>query len=139
MTTPVAGYIVSLGQDGSVRTQDIGFEIAVAHDPELAEEVTVDHELTDIAKQELQALAHKGHVADGKLIMKEEIAEGHITWKSLKLFLAGLGGNYPVLFFSIWLSGFILSEFSHIFGIWFLGYWGTQYEIHPPSEVNEIL
>ncbi|KAF8886219.1 P-loop containing nucleoside triphosphate hydrolase protein [Gymnopilus junonius] len=138
LATPVAGYIISLGQDGTVQTQDVNLESAVWN-PKLAEGITLDSEIPDMANQELQALAHKTPgVNDGKLIMKEDIAEGHITWKSLKLFFSGLGGKYQGLFFSIWLSGFVLALWGNTFQIWFLGYWGTQYENHPPSEVHDI-
>ena len=32
--------------------------------------------------------------SDGKLILAEEIVEGRITWKALKLFVHGLGGEH---------------------------------------------
>ncbi|KAF8966510.1 multidrug resistance-associated ABC transporter [Flammula alnicola] len=105
-------------------------------DPKLAAEAEHDHEALEIGYEEVPSLALKETPVDGKLIVAEDIAEGHITWKSLKLFLTALGGDYPLIFFSIWMSGFLLTDWVNTFQVWFLGYWGSQYESHPPSEVN---
>ncbi len=72
----------------------------------------------------------------GRLTVAEEITEGRIRWKSIKLYLAALGGNHPVVFFSLWAAGFLLTDWVNTFQTWFLGYWGSQYEKHPASEIN---
>lgn len=136
LATPIAEFIVSLGQDGSVRTRENDLNMSLAHDPDLAKELELDSQKVDVANQELLSLAKKDTASNGKLIMKEEIAEGHITWKSIKLFLSGLGGNYPFVFFSLWLSGIMLTDWITTLQVWFLGYWGSQYEGHAPSEVH---
>ncbi|KAH9480738.1 ATP-binding cassette transporter abc4 [Psilocybe cubensis] len=136
LATPIAEYIVSLAQDGSVKARDNDIAMAIAHDPDLAKEMELDGQRLDVANQEVTSLAKKDTPSNGKLIMKEEIAEGHVTWKSIKLFLSGLGGNYPFVFFSLWLSGNILTDWITTLQTWFLGYWGSQYENHAPSEVH---
>ena len=139
LAQPVANYVVSLGADGSVQAQGVDIDSAVTNNRELASLMVEDRQMTDIAKQELPELAHKVAPLDGKLIMKEEVAEGQITWKSLKLILSALGGNHPALFFTVWLSTLSLAELSHTLSVWFLGHWGSQYEVSRPSEVNELL
>ncbi|KDR83054.1 hypothetical protein GALMADRAFT_238844 [Galerina marginata CBS 339.88] len=139
LLTPVAEFIVSIGQDGTVQTQGVDPEAALAIDPALAAEAELVREETEIANQEVTSLAKKEAPADGKLVVAEEIVKGHITWKSVKLFLTALGGDYPLVFFSLWLSGFFATNGVKTFQIWFLGYWGSQYEGHDPSEVHVSL
>jgi hypothetical protein len=61
-----------------------------------------------------------------------------VTWDSMKLYFSGLGGDYPLMFFSIWISVTFLTDWVNTFQVWFLGYWGSKYENHTPSEVNPI-
>ncbi|KAF8963030.1 multidrug resistance-associated ABC transporter [Flammula alnicola] len=116
LVSPVAKFIVSIGQDGAIKTQGMDIETSLASDPTLA--------------------AEKEAPADGKLVLAEEIAKGHVTWKSLKLFLSGLGGDHPLIFLSFWISGYLIANLVRAFQVWFLGYWGSQYETHHPSEVR---
>ena len=107
---------------------------ALARDATLAAEVKHDEEVTAIGQEEIPAEPKKP--ADGKLIVAEEIVEGHITWRSFKLLLGSLGGGHPILFFVTCVLALLLNEWSITFQTWFLGYWGSQYETHPASEVN---
>ncbi|KAF9564162.1 P-loop containing nucleoside triphosphate hydrolase protein [Agrocybe pediades] len=75
-------------------------------------------------------------LSEGKLVVAEEIVEGHIKWKSMQLLLSALGGNHPITFFLIWLSGMIIAELLLTLQPWFLGVWGSQYEKMAPSDVN---
>lgn len=76
---------------------------------------------------------------DGKLIVAEEVAQGHVTWKSIMLLIKNIGGDHPVFFFSFVIILFIIAECGVALTSWFLGYWGTQYERHNPSQVNDAL
>lgn len=140
LAAPIAHFIVSLNSDGTLHTQGNEIDEAIANDPIIAREVEIDNEIMAIAQQEVPSLTHKNHSrVDGKLIMKEETVEGHVTWKSIKLFLSGLGGNHPVLFYVLWTSGIALTDWLWTFQVWFLGHWGSQYENHAPSEVPASL
>jgi len=75
---------------------------------------------------------------DGKLILAEEIEEGHVSWRAIKLYFKGLGGTAPLLFVVVWVGGWFLLEVCTIFSVWFLGYWGTQYEKKQPGEVSTV-
>lgn len=136
---PVAHFIVSIGQDGVVRSQSVDPEVSLAKDLVLAAEEEIVLEETEIENQAVDALAKKEAPSQGKLVVAEEIAKGHVTWKSVKLFLSGLGGDYPFIFYSLWISGFMASNWVRTFQTWFLGYWGSQYENHDPSEVRVSL
>jgi ABC-type methionine transport system ATPase subunit len=88
LTAPLADFVVSLGPDGRVRAQgsvadvlarDAAFEQEMAHDREvLAEAATAP----DAPGEPAAADAAAKPASDGKLIMKEEIAEGHVSWSA---------------------------------------------------------
>ena len=126
--------MVSIGQDGIVRSHDIEYlGTAIANEPAVASES--EH---FPRTEEIKPTFRKENSTDGKLVVAEEIAEGHVTWKSVKLYLSGLGGDYPLMFFSIWISASFITDWMDTFQVWFLGYWGTQYETHAPSEVDAL-
>ena len=116
---------------------DVGTNIAAAleSDPVPAHMVDTEQQESDMGKQVVDTV-NKEEWKDGKLILAEEIVEGRITWKALKLYLDGLGGNHPFLFAAVWISGILATHLAINFGIWFLGYWGSQYDTHHPEEVR---
>ena len=111
------------------------FSTTLANDRNITSEVEHSPN-TDV--EEVKSAIKKANPTDGKLVIAEEIAEGHVTWKSMKLFFSGLGGDYPLVFFSIWVSAAFLRGWVNTFQVWFLGYWGSKYENHTSSEVNPI-
>ena len=127
---------MSLGQDGIIRSQSVNSEVSLYEDPSLPAEAEVNREILETGNEGIPLLTNK---VEGKLIVAEEIAKGHVTWKSIKLFLTGLGGDHPLIFFSLWLTGNLLNDWVNTFQVWFLGFWGSQYENHPPSEVRATL
>jgi hypothetical protein len=128
--------VVSIDLNGIPR--DVGTDIAAAleSDPVLAHSADTAQQESDIEKQVVDAVNKDERKLDGKLILAEEIAEGRITWEALKLYLDGLGGNHPFLFATVWIAGFLATHVAVNLGIWFLGYWGSQYENHHPEEVR---
>ena len=128
--------MVSIDQDGSVRSHGVEhFGTALVNDQTLTSEV--EHGPRTVV-QEVKPAIKKANPTDGKLVIAEEIAEGRVTWKSMKLYFSGLGGDYPLMFFSTWISVTLLTDCVNTFQVWFLGYWGSKYENHSPSEVNPI-
>jgi hypothetical protein len=136
LTAPIADFVVSIGLDGI--PHDVGTDIAAAleSDPVLAREVDAEQEESAIEEQVVDAVNKEEQKSDGKLILAEEIVEGRITWRSFKLYLDGLGGDHPFLFITVWMAGLLATNVALSFGIWFLGYWGSQYENHRPEEVD---
>ena len=128
--------MVSIGQDGTVRSQEIEhLGTALANEPPVAPE---PEGFLRTVIDEVKPTIKKDSSTDGKLVVAEEIAKGHVTWKSVKLYLSALGGDYPLMFFFIWISASFLTDWMDAFQVWFLGYWGTQYETHLPSEVDAL-
>jgi len=135
LASTVADFIVSLGIDGSVCAQEADAKGLVDNNPNLANEALFNSGARDIGTEEIP-LPDPDTKLDGKLISKEEIAEGHVTWKSLKLFLSGLGGNQPLMFFFLWMTSILITDTMNTFQVWFLGYWGSQYKERDPSTVD---
>ena len=122
-----------IGQDGTVRSHEIE-HLGTA----LTNETPVAPEIERFPRKAIEEVKPTESSTDGKLIVAEEIAKGHVTWKSVKLYLSGLGGDYSLIFFSIWISVSFSTDLMDTFQVWFLGYWGTQYETHTPFEVNAL-
>lgn len=143
----MAEYIVTIGIDGSITAKGNDLKAALASDKKLAAEAQKDAEIVANAESELTSTSHSAEsqppaaqaatkAPDGKLMVAEEIVEGHVTWKSLKLLFTGLGGNHPILFFVTCVAGLAITDWCSTFQTWFLGYWAGQYETRPGSEVN---
>jgi hypothetical protein len=84
MAAPVADFVVSLGADGRVRSRG-SVEQALARDSALKRELAQEERA--LQKAEAREADGEGAPApaaeargDGKLIMKEEVAEGHVSW-----------------------------------------------------------
>lgn len=138
LAVPVSSYIVSIASNGSILTQSKevdNIENTLEHGIELNAESSRDLQVLSVESYPLYEAKEK-RSDHGRLTVAEEITEGRIRWKSIKLYLAALGGHHPVVFFSVWATGFLLTDWVNTFQTWFLGYWGSQYEKHPPSEVN---
>ena len=135
LAIPVAQHVMSIDQDGTVRSHGVEhFNTTLGNDHTLTSEVKDDLR-ADV--EEVKPAIKNANITDGKLVIAEEIAKGHITWKSMKLYFSGLGGDNPLMFFSIWISVTFLTDWVNTFQVWFLGYWGSKYENHT-SEVNPI-
>jgi hypothetical protein len=122
MAEPLANYVVSLGLNGHVHSHSSIAE-ALATDKVLAEELNKDQEVLAKKTNEIDALPATKTKADGKLIVAEEIEEGHVSWDALKFYFHGLGGNHALLFFILVLTGLGLEQLLNAFRTWFLGYW----------------
>ena len=133
----MANFIVSIGTDGKVRSQGNQVTLAAKLDPKLAKELELDEAATALGG-EVEETPSKG-AGESKLTVAEEIVEGRVTWHSFKLLLFGLGGDYPILFCVVVVIALILDYSSHNLQTWYLGYWGSQYESHPASEVPVYL
>lgn len=121
-----------------MQTQGTDIETALARDPVLASKIAQDKVEVETSPEKTSNLP-KEVSSNGKLVVAEEIVEGHIALKSLRLFLSALGGHHPSLFFVSWILAVILSRCVLILRVWFLGVWGSQYESKDPSEVNLTL
>jgi len=131
LTGPVADFVVSLSNDGSIKTSE-GQELKAA--------LKTSPSAMEVAEEEVRGPdinPDKATLeAEGKLVVAEEIVEGHIKWKSMKLLLSALSGEHPATFIFLWISGLVLAEFFLTLQPWFLGVWGSQYEKMAPSDIK---
>ncbi|KAH7913221.1 hypothetical protein BJ138DRAFT_1059515 [Hygrophoropsis aurantiaca] len=136
MASPIAHFMVSLGAGRVVSHGSIA-EV-IAKDDKLAAELAKDQEIVERESETIEADTQiKTEVkADGKLVVAEEILVGRVSWAAFKLYLIGLGGDYPLLFWIIFLGLMGMTDLINTIQTWFLGYWASQYEIQPASEVK---
>ncbi|KAF5346100.1 hypothetical protein D9757_014021 [Collybiopsis confluens] len=137
LVRPIAKFVVTV-KDGRVTSQST-LEQAISDDEALAVEVERDEEAVDRARDEIdpQPAPNEPSGKDGKLILKEEVELGHVSWAALKLFFASMGGNHVALFFIGFFGLFFASELSENAQTYFLGYWARQYsKVDDPSQVH---
>ncbi|KAF7306575.1 ATP-binding cassette transporter [Mycena indigotica] len=136
MAKPIASYVVSMDVDGTIHSHGSITE-ALAHDEVLAEELSKDEKNLDEKTDGVDpAAAPVEPKSDGKLIVAEEVEEGHVSMDSLKLYIRGLAGNHPTFFVLACLLGLGSSQLSLTSQSWYLGRWAEQYDIVPPSQVD---
>ncbi|KLO19974.1 P-loop containing nucleoside triphosphate hydrolase protein [Schizopora paradoxa] len=136
MTVPIAQYVVSLGIDGRVVSQGTVSE-TLAKDDEMRKEA-IESELAEKKADEVEATEgkeeKKPNDGAGKLVMAEEVAEGHVSFKSVKLYLFNLGG---IPFWVCFAGGILLCDMFNIIQTWWLGHWAREYEIiSDPSSIS---
>ncbi|KAJ3772853.1 hypothetical protein FB446DRAFT_788322 [Lentinula raphanica] len=135
ITRPIAGFVVAI-RDGRIESQGTVLE-ALGHDFALAEEARKEQQV--IAKSDGEGHAQplaEVQKADGKLIVAEEIQEGHVSWSAVKMYLTSMGGRYSWTFFLAFIFAMLITEIFNATHNWFLGYWASQYETHDPASVS---
>ncbi|KAH7912982.1 hypothetical protein BJ138DRAFT_1225912, partial [Hygrophoropsis aurantiaca] len=144
MTSTISHFVVSLGSNGRIISQG-SISDAIAKDGKLAEEIAREQEAIEEAIDQESIVDATDEVdvqpavvpdAPGKLVVAEEILEGHISWPAFKLYLASLGGQYPLLFWVVFIGFMVITDLFDSVQTWFLGYWASQYEDHTPAEVK---
>jgi len=137
MVVPIADFVVSLSSDGRIATRGT-IEEALKKNKKLMTETTESQEIAEKAEEDVDAIDPAQKVADNtnssKLVVAEEVALGHISWRALKIYLGAMGG--PV-FWTISLVGLFATDFFNTLSSWYLGYWTSQYEGRSPSEVSD--
>lgn len=136
MASPIAHFMISLGVDGRIVSQG-SVSDALAQDKNLIAEVAKDSMAMEKVNEGVDCKEQKDQVAkgDGKLTVAEEIQEGHVSWKALKLFFIGLGGAHPFLFWIVFLCGLLFTDVINSAQTWWLGFWASQYDRQKASEV----
>lgn len=119
MVSEVADYIVSLGPNGRIISQG-SIDDALRSNPKLQAEVEVERQLETQAAPVIEdpnAMAGS-QKPNGKLMVAEEVALGHIGWPALRLFLLALGGTG---FWLAYLAGFLLANLVVLLQTYWLG------------------
>ncbi|KAI0685987.1 hypothetical protein BC835DRAFT_1420713 [Cytidiella melzeri] len=135
MAGPLADFVVSLNTDGHIVSQG-SVSDAIAKDSKLVEEIKHEEEAVELDESEDATEDKPVEEKKGKLVVAEEIAHGHVSWAAFKLFLSGLSGKYPLVFWVGWIGGMGLSELFDVSEMWWLGYWARQYTYTDPKTVS---
>ncbi|WVQ79115.1 hypothetical protein IAT38_001210 [Cryptococcus sp. DSM 104549] len=130
LAAPVAEFIITLNENGSVHSQGRVDEGALSDDEleeaEQAEQKEVQEAGADLTKPEEAKTA-------AKLVQAEEKSEGRISRKALFAFFSTFGG--PVfwsLYFGLLIGGQAMSSFE----TYWLGRWARAYEMTDPRQVS---
>ncbi|KAI5122631.1 hypothetical protein M0805_008718 [Coniferiporia weirii] len=141
LTAPIASHVIDLGGDGSVSAQGSVSEV-LKKDSQLRAQIEKEREeISKVVEDKLENEKVEGKAgADvanakkdaGKLVIKEEKAMGRVETAAIMLYVRGVGGP---LAWALVLGTRLLALLAIIFQTWFMGYWSSQYEKHPSSEI----
>ncbi|KAI0640442.1 P-loop containing nucleoside triphosphate hydrolase protein [Trametes meyenii] len=137
IVSPIVDFVVDMGSDGRILSQGT-LANALARDSKLLREVNEENEEIEKAENEVDSEKPEDATAKqtaGKLVVAEEMEDGHVGWSAMKLFIGNMARK-PVLFWCIYLSGHVIRHTISNFQTWYLGYWASQYETHAPEEVS---
>ncbi|KAJ3801154.1 hypothetical protein GGU11DRAFT_770568 [Lentinula aff. detonsa] len=135
VTRPIAGFVVAI-KEGRIESQGTVLE-ALGRDSVLAEEARKEQQVIDKAGDKVdEQFPVEEPKTDGKLIVAEEIQEGHVNWSAVKMYLTSMGGQYSWTFFLAFILAMFMTEIFNAVYTWFLGYWASQYETHDPASVS---
>ncbi|KAF9560868.1 P-loop containing nucleoside triphosphate hydrolase protein [Agrocybe pediades] len=132
---PVADAIVSINLNGDISMTRRNVEGSVASIEPLRE--APGTQAINSVKEGGTSL-RASSTARGKLVVNEEVAQGHLSWNSVELLLSALGGRYSVIFFAFWISFIVAEQVVSTLQLWFLGLWGLQYDLKDGLEVNAL-
>lgn len=149
MARPIADYVVSFDLEGRLThgvVQDI-----LSHDQSFAGALLEDTAEDIGAGVELDAMVLDRpamSTSKGKLVLKEEVAEGHVTWSArmyrptptnmfplsspthsyiiVKLFFTTFGGTHSILAWSFFLATMVLTQGLATIQTWLLGRWADE-------------
>jgi len=137
LVEPIATLIVTT--DGTGRVQALGNDIStVKKDLTMLSDPLAqgsDLGLLPGEPNTLQAKVSQTESLKGKLVFKEEVAKGRVSWGALQLFLKNLSG-FPTTYLIGWVSLLIAFQVLIVWSMWFMIQWTSQYEIHEPEDVQ---
>lgn len=81
MVSPIASFVVSLGSDGRIASQGSVSEAMLKSEEMVKEEKESEDAIKRAEQEEIEGdPAEAKPKSDGKLVVAEEIAEGHVSW-----------------------------------------------------------
>ncbi|KAH9886263.1 P-loop containing nucleoside triphosphate hydrolase protein [Cubamyces lactineus] len=140
MVSPIADFVVSMGSDGRILSQG-SLLSALERDSKLLQELKEEQEEIRKAEGEIDADDEDkfeddaAKQATGKLVVAEEMEDGHVGWSALKLFLGNMSKR-PYVFWLVYVGTHAVRQCINNFQTWYLGHWASQYETHPAEEVS---
>ncbi|KAH6916799.1 ATP-binding cassette transporter [Coprinopsis sp. MPI-PUGE-AT-0042] len=137
LASTVAQFVVSFGGNGNIVSQGSVTE-TLKNNKAFLDEFENEQALIKRANDEVDSETKPSQPADGKLIVAEEVEEGHVSWDALKMYSSALGGRSPLLVISSYLAFMFLSQITVAGQTWFLGYWAWEYTAYPFSDVPVV-
>ncbi|KAJ4466287.1 P-loop containing nucleoside triphosphate hydrolase protein [Lentinula aciculospora] len=147
LTLPIASFVVTM-KDGQVFKQEVmhhAFTTTISPPPATADLVEVGVDIkasgdgSKLGGPDDQVEGPQDPDSKGKLIVDEEVQVGHVGWSAIMLYATGIGGKFPIIFFTTWLGSIVLSQLAVVCQTYYLGFWASQYEGMDPGEVNVAL
>jgi hypothetical protein len=152
LASTVAQSIVTFNGKGNIISHTSAAD-ALKNDAVFVQEFQTDHAIRQKADEEFDQ--EPSEPVNGKLIVAEEMEEGHVSWdarESLKIQLSlpvpdlftvrmyssALGGRSPFRVLSGWLACILLARAILAGQTWFLGYWAWEYTAYPSSDVPVV-
>ncbi|QRV86003.1 ABC transporter transmembrane region [Ceratobasidium sp. AG-Ba] len=122
MISEVADFVVAFGSSGRIIAQGsvadtLQSDTKTRDNPEKDDQEKVKSYEDDKEVSTKQA--------NGKLIVAEEVAEGHVEWSAAKFFLLAFGGPF---FWILFVVGFLAADVTSLLQTYWLGVWARAYE-----------
>ncbi|KIJ68811.1 hypothetical protein HYDPIDRAFT_81693, partial [Hydnomerulius pinastri MD-312] len=129
-----ARYVVALNSEGKVQSHGL-IEPSLRGGARVLSTEQDENSLEDIPNEKNSTSDSKPSSTEGgTLTAAEEVAEGHVGWSAVLLYLVGWGGQRPLLNWGLFVVGMTLTHISKAAQSWYLGYWAEQYQ--ESSRVN---
>ncbi|KAG9314718.1 hypothetical protein JVU11DRAFT_5527 [Chiua virens] len=133
-------YVVTLAKDGQVQSHEL-LQTNTGEDTDVTDigpdkEVDVDG-VPSTSDSASTLEKNVSSIAEGRtLTAAEEIAEGHVGWPAVLLYLLGWGGRTPTLTWSLFVFFVFATYMSLAAQSWYLGHWTQQYQESPVVDVG---
>ncbi|EMD41558.1 hypothetical protein CERSUDRAFT_128415 [Gelatoporia subvermispora B] len=133
VTTPIADFIVTLDVNGRIVGQK---HLSRSHTSSSDSGTFADQAGIEFEMSEAHLQSSPTPPDTGLLVKDEEIAEGHVGWLPMTMYLSRMGGNHPVSFWALCIVSLAGCELLQVSRVWWLGAWAEQYVNRTPSQVN---
>ncbi|KAI0351013.1 multidrug resistance-associated ABC transporter [Trametes cingulata] len=135
LVRPIAELVVALGADGRIVSQG-SIDKTLQEDRELLVELETEEQQLKRAEEQVDKLeVPEDDPQKGKLVVAEEIAEGQVGWKALRLYIMNTAKipalYWPGMALALVLTHTIMNGQTYVFSLW-----ANEYEKHAPSEVS---
>ncbi|KAG9310261.1 P-loop containing nucleoside triphosphate hydrolase protein [Chiua virens] len=133
-------YVVTLDKDGQAESHEL-LQASAGGDTDITDmgqDREVDVHGTPSTSDNTSTLRkYMSSTEEGKtLTTTEEIAEGHVGWPAVLLYLLGWGGAAPILNWGLFVFFLFTTYTSLAAQSWYLGYWAQQYQESPTVNVR---
>ncbi|VDC03254.1 unnamed protein product [Peniophora sp. CBMAI 1063] len=136
---PIAAFVVAFGAGGEIVARGSHAEVLSKNSALVADQAVISEEAEESDDIENEEEPETEYVADGKLVVEEVVAKGHISTGALMLFWTSLGGDHPVLFWSNFVIGMLAYRVLANLQPFWMGRWADAYAVPGPVSVTFYL